>query len=288
MFTTPSGTPLRDGNFRRRVWAPALIAAGVPSTHFHDLRHTGTAGASLRELMDRMGHSSTRVAFIYLNGSDARQRAIADGPASWYSARSGARTRSAGSALGDRIGHAGGTVAKTESVVRLNERSHMRADLGYWPVGVPGLEPGTSSLSGCRRSGSNSGFAIVSWAYARSARFSYPAMPCAYTRAPWRSRATVGPTLGPGTFRSVDSRTGIRARSDRFVTSALFRIGCPSKSEHPRSCSSAWLPAGCSFRRRTRARSRWFLCSRAFAYWRPCPIWGLEAGAFGGSAGRRQ
>jgi integrase len=84
MFTTPSGTPLRDGNFRRRVWAPALIAAGVPSTHFHDLRHTGNtltaaAGASLRELMDRMGHSSTRAALIYLHGSDARHRAIADG-----------------------------------------------------------------------------------------------------------------------------------------------------------------------------------------------------------------
>jgi integrase len=56
----------------------------VPSTHFHDLRHTGNtltaaAGASLRELMDRMGHSSTRAALIYLHGSDARQRAIADG-----------------------------------------------------------------------------------------------------------------------------------------------------------------------------------------------------------------
>jgi hypothetical protein len=52
--------------------------------HFHDLRHTGStltaaAGASLRELMDRMGHSSTRAALIYLHGSDARQRAIADG-----------------------------------------------------------------------------------------------------------------------------------------------------------------------------------------------------------------
>ena len=66
-------------------------------------------------------------------------------------------------------------------------------------VGVPGLEPGTSSLSGCRHSGSDSGFTVVSWAYARSARFSYLAMSCAYTRAPWRSRADVGPTLGPRT-----------------------------------------------------------------------------------------
>jgi hypothetical protein len=29
--------------------------------------------------MDRMGHSSPRAALIYLHGSDARQRAIADG-----------------------------------------------------------------------------------------------------------------------------------------------------------------------------------------------------------------
>ena len=39
----------------------------MPRIHFHDLRHTGNnltaeAGASLRELMDRMGHSSTGTA----------------------------------------------------------------------------------------------------------------------------------------------------------------------------------------------------------------------------------
>jgi hypothetical protein len=51
-------------------------------THFHDLRHTGNTltagtGATLRELMDRMGHNSTRAALIYLHGSDTRQREIA-------------------------------------------------------------------------------------------------------------------------------------------------------------------------------------------------------------------
>ena len=51
--------------------------------HFHDLRHTGntlaaTAGATLRELMDRMGHDSERAALVYLHGSDARRQAIAD------------------------------------------------------------------------------------------------------------------------------------------------------------------------------------------------------------------
>ena len=36
------------------------------------------AGASLRELMDRMGHSTTRAAMVYLHGSDQRQQVIAD------------------------------------------------------------------------------------------------------------------------------------------------------------------------------------------------------------------
>ncbi|MFE2988522.1 tyrosine-type recombinase/integrase [Streptomyces sp. NPDC059262] len=46
-------------------------AAGVSAElHFHDLRHTGNtlasaAGASTRELMTRMGHTSSRAALIY-------------------------------------------------------------------------------------------------------------------------------------------------------------------------------------------------------------------------------
>ena len=62
---------------------PALAKAGLPGIHFHDLRHAGNtltadAGASLRELMDRMGHSSTRAALIYQHSSDERQRVLAD------------------------------------------------------------------------------------------------------------------------------------------------------------------------------------------------------------------
>jgi integrase len=82
LFTSPGGAPLHHTNFRRRVWLPALQTAKVPPIHFHDLRHTGNtlsanAGANLRELMDRMGHSSPRAALIYLHGSDERQHAIA-------------------------------------------------------------------------------------------------------------------------------------------------------------------------------------------------------------------
>jgi integrase len=83
IFTSPEGAPLRRSNFIRRAWRPALRAAGLPMIHFHDLRHTGNqlaanAGANLRELMDRMGHSTTRAAMVYLHGSDERQQVIAD------------------------------------------------------------------------------------------------------------------------------------------------------------------------------------------------------------------
>jgi hypothetical protein len=36
------------------------------------------AGANLRELMDRLGHSTSRAAMVYLHGSNERQQAIAD------------------------------------------------------------------------------------------------------------------------------------------------------------------------------------------------------------------
>ena len=49
---------------------------------FHDLRHVGgtlaaTTGASRRELMARLGHSSTRAALIYQHATRDRDKAIA-------------------------------------------------------------------------------------------------------------------------------------------------------------------------------------------------------------------
>lgn len=83
VFTSPEGTPLRHSNFYRRAWMPAAASVGLSGVHLHDLRHTGNqlsaeAGANLRELMDRMGHDSTRAALIYLHTSPDRQRTIAD------------------------------------------------------------------------------------------------------------------------------------------------------------------------------------------------------------------
>ena len=82
-FTSPGGKPLRHSNFRSRIWLPALAATGLPGVHFHDLRQAGNlfianAGANLRELMERMGHSSSRAALIYLHSTSDRQRTLAD------------------------------------------------------------------------------------------------------------------------------------------------------------------------------------------------------------------
>jgi integrase len=62
----------------------AREAIGLPDLHFHDLRHTGNTlaagqGASLRELMERMGHTSARAALIYLHATRERDAAIAAG-----------------------------------------------------------------------------------------------------------------------------------------------------------------------------------------------------------------
>ncbi len=61
----------------------ATTAHQLPAIHFHDLRHTGntlaaSAGASHRELMERMGHDSERAALVYLHSSEERQHQIAD------------------------------------------------------------------------------------------------------------------------------------------------------------------------------------------------------------------
>ncbi|MFG2060464.1 tyrosine-type recombinase/integrase [Micromonospora sp. NPDC048871] len=77
------GIPRRR-NFNR-IWRKALTAAGIPTDlglHLHDLRHTGStwsaqSGATLKELMARIGHSSTRAAMIYQHATRDRDHAIA-------------------------------------------------------------------------------------------------------------------------------------------------------------------------------------------------------------------
>ena len=82
VFPTPSGTVMRPGNFRRRVWQPALTKAGLDwSLTFHDLRHTAvalaiSAGGNGLLIKRQMGHSSIGVTFgtygHLLEGGDRR------------------------------------------------------------------------------------------------------------------------------------------------------------------------------------------------------------------------
>ncbi|MBG0813790.1 site-specific integrase [Planomonospora sp. ID82291] len=83
VFLGAKGAMLRRSTFTR-AWTKALKGAGLSGVHFHDLRHTGNtfasqSGATLRELMNRMGHSTTRAALIYLHTESERDRKIADG-----------------------------------------------------------------------------------------------------------------------------------------------------------------------------------------------------------------
>jgi integrase len=82
VFQGPQGGLLRRSNFRDD-WTMARDKAGIPDgVHFHDLRHTGntlasSAGASTRELMARMGHSTARAALIYQHMTSDRDQHIA-------------------------------------------------------------------------------------------------------------------------------------------------------------------------------------------------------------------
>jgi len=66
-----------------RRWKPARKAAGRPDLRFHDLRHLGavlaaSTGATLSELMTRLGHSSPTAALQYQHTATGRDRQIAE------------------------------------------------------------------------------------------------------------------------------------------------------------------------------------------------------------------
>ncbi|MFG2821825.1 tyrosine-type recombinase/integrase [Kitasatospora sp. NPDC048365] len=83
VFVGEKGAPFRRTSFGR-IWRKARAKAGMPDFRFYDLRHTGNTmaaatGASLKELMARMGHASVRAALIYQHATSERDKKIADG-----------------------------------------------------------------------------------------------------------------------------------------------------------------------------------------------------------------
>ncbi len=65
-FTSATGSVLRDTNFRRRVWKPALTMVGLDGLHFHDLRHSHVAlliadDEHVKVIQSRLGHTSGKI-----------------------------------------------------------------------------------------------------------------------------------------------------------------------------------------------------------------------------------
>jgi integrase len=78
VFTTPRAAYLLRSPFNRFVWRPAVKQVGLDGLRVHDLRHTAAtlaaaAGATTKELMERMGHTSPAVALRYQHVMADRQ-----------------------------------------------------------------------------------------------------------------------------------------------------------------------------------------------------------------------
>lgn len=81
IFARPDGTPLGRAE-RTKMFRAACAAEGLHRVHWHDLRHTGAtmaarAGASLRELQARLGHSTVAAAMTYQHATADRDRELA-------------------------------------------------------------------------------------------------------------------------------------------------------------------------------------------------------------------
>jgi integrase len=80
-FPAKSGRHLQPSTFYRHYYK-ARTAAGRDKLRFHDLRHTGATmaaqtGATLAELMNRLGHSTPGAAMKYQHAAEGRDKIIA-------------------------------------------------------------------------------------------------------------------------------------------------------------------------------------------------------------------
>lgn len=81
LFPNDRGGHLQPSTLMRH-WYRARAAAGRPDLRWHDLRHSGAVlaaatGASLAELMARLGHSTPAAAMRYQHAAQGRDHEIA-------------------------------------------------------------------------------------------------------------------------------------------------------------------------------------------------------------------
>jgi integrase len=93
LFGTSSGGYLARSNWNQ-TFRRAAEAIGLPSVRPHELRHTGATlaaatGATTKELMRRLGHSSPAAALLYQHAADDRDGEIAGALDATLSAASG-------------------------------------------------------------------------------------------------------------------------------------------------------------------------------------------------------
>lgn len=82
MFVSSNGGPM-PGDSLTQAFSRARDRLGMEGFRFHDLRHTGqtlaaATGATLADLMKRLGHSSPAAAMRYLHTVNGRDEAIAE------------------------------------------------------------------------------------------------------------------------------------------------------------------------------------------------------------------
>jgi integrase len=94
LFIGPQGATPRRSSFNR-IWRALKGSHANPALHLHDLRHTGhlaaQTGATLKEIMSRIGHGSTRAAMIYQHATSG---SLADLARIWHDCRLQTVTRS--------------------------------------------------------------------------------------------------------------------------------------------------------------------------------------------------
>lgn len=81
LFPNTEGNHMHHGSLYK-VYKPARAAAGRPDLSWHALRHTGATmaaqqGATLAELMERLGHSTVGAALRYQHAASDRQAELA-------------------------------------------------------------------------------------------------------------------------------------------------------------------------------------------------------------------
>lgn len=81
MFPARDGEQIHPAAFFK-YWSKAREEAGRDDLRFHDLRHTGATmaaqtGATLAELMSRLGHTTPQAALIYQHAASDRDAKLA-------------------------------------------------------------------------------------------------------------------------------------------------------------------------------------------------------------------